>query len=88
MSWKLFSDLTAANLEAQRVIALRLCKLSKGDAAASREAQMMVNEKLLASAEAAMTLASGGSVTTVLRRYRTIMRANGKRLSGPHRRGR
>ncbi len=41
----------------------------------------MVSEKLAASAEAAITLAGGGSAQTVLTRYRAIMRANEKRLS-------
>jgi len=86
MWWKLSYDLAAANLEAQRVIALRMMKLTKGDAAAQKEAHKMVNEKLQASVEAAATLAAGGSLDTVLRRYRTIMRANAKRLSKPRRR--
>jgi hypothetical protein len=41
----------------------------------------MVTEKIAASAEAAATLATGGTPQAVLRRYRTIMRANTKRLS-------
>jgi hypothetical protein len=81
MWWKLSQDLFAANLEAQRVIALRMMKLSKGGSAAKREASKMVGEKLAAAAEAATILATGGSPDRVLRRYRTIMRANAKRLS-------
>ena len=79
--WKLSSDLTMANLEAQRVIGLRLAKLAKGGAAANREARRMVVEKVAAHAEMTIALASGKSPQSVLRRYRTIMRANGKRLS-------
>jgi hypothetical protein len=41
----------------------------------------MVVEKLAASAEAAVTLAGGGSAQTVISRYRAIMLANEKRLS-------
>ncbi len=41
----------------------------------------MANEKVAASIEAGLTLASGGSPSKVLRRYRTLMRANAKRLS-------
>ena len=81
MWWKLPQDLVAANLEAQRVIALRLAKLARGDAAARKEAQRMANEKIAASIEAGLTLASGGSPERVLRRYRALMRANAKRLS-------
>jgi hypothetical protein len=41
----------------------------------------MVNEKTTALAEAATTLAFGGSAETVVRRYRTHVRANERRLS-------
>lgn len=40
----------------------------------------MMTEKAHASLEAATTLMTGGSPEKVLRRYRTIMRANKKRL--------
>jgi hypothetical protein len=82
MWWKLSCDIAAANLQAQRVIALRLIKLSEGGPAAQQEAEMMVSEKLAASAEAAVSLASGKSVESVVRRYSAIMSANEKRLSG------
>jgi hypothetical protein len=81
MWWKLSHDLVAANLEAQRVIALRLARLAKGGPAARQEAKRMANEKMAASIEAGLTLASGGSPEKVLRRYRTLIRANAKRLS-------
>jgi hypothetical protein len=58
-----------------------MMKLTRGDAAAQKEAHKMVSEKFQASVEAAATLAAGGSLDTVVRRYRTIMRANAKRLS-------
>jgi hypothetical protein len=80
---KLQSDMLLAGGEAQRVIALRLMKLSRGGPAAVREANQMVAEKMAAHAQAALTLAVGGSPEKVLRRYRTIMRANEKRLSHP-----
>jgi hypothetical protein len=82
MWWKLSCDIAAANLQAQRVIALRLMKLAEGGPAAQEEAEMMVSEKLAASAEAAVSLASGNSVESVVRRYSAIMLANEKRLSG------
>ena len=81
MWWKFASDLAAASLEAHRVVALRSLRLAKGGPQAQKEASKMVNEKLIAAMEASMTLASGGSPDAVLRRYRTTMRANAKRLS-------
>ena len=80
MWWTFSRDLLAANLEAQRVITLRIQKLAMGGSPAQKEAQRMVSEKVLASVEAASTVAAGGSPQKVLRRYRTIMRANTKRL--------
>lgn len=79
--WKFSADLTMAGFEAQRVVALRLLKLGAGGPAASTEATRMVTEKIAASTEAATTLLSGGSAEKVLRRYRTIMRANERRLT-------
>ena len=81
MSWKLANDLFMAQFEAQRVISLRMLVLAQGGATAQREAEKMVTEKIGASIEAAATLAAGGSPSKVLRRYRTIMKANGKRLA-------
>jgi len=85
MWWKFYSDITAANLEAQRVIALRLMKLAAGGPAAQKEAQKMVDEKIAASLEATNTLARGGAPETVLKRYRAIMKANARRLTAPKR---
>lgn len=85
MWWQFYADLASANFEAQRVITLRLMKLAQGGPAARREVRKMISEKLLANAEAATTLATGGSVSKVLRRYRTVTRANGKRLAKSNR---
>lgn len=79
--WKFSADLVAAGFEAQRVITLRMLKLAEGGAGASAEAHKMVTEKIAASAEAALTLATGGSPQQVLRRTRSIMRANRRRLT-------
>ena len=78
--WKYSRDLALSGFEAQRVITLRLLKLAAGGPAANVEARRMLAEKWSASAEAAATLASGGSAPKVLRRYRAIMRANERRL--------
>ena len=45
------------------------------------EAQRMVTEKMVAAAEAAMTLATGGTAERVVRDYRRKVRANARRLS-------
>jgi hypothetical protein len=60
---------------------LRLAKLARGGAAAETESRRMVTEKLTAGTEAALALATGKSPDSVVRRYRTIMRANKRRLS-------
>lgn len=78
--WKYSRDLALSGFEAQRVIALRLLKLAAGGPAASAEAQRMVVEKWAASAQAAATLARGGSPAKVLKRYRSLMRSNERRL--------
>jgi hypothetical protein len=83
--WKYSRDLTLAGFEAQRVVALRLMKLAAGGPTAIVEARKMVAEKLNVSAEVAVTLAKGGSAQKVLKRCRTIMRANTKRLTGGRR---
>jgi len=78
---KLSSDMMMAQFEAQRVIALRLAKLAQGGTAAEVESRRMITEKLTAAAEAATALAVGKSPQSVVRRYRTLMRANERRLS-------
>jgi len=80
--FKFTSDVLLAQFEAQRVISLRLGKLARGGAEAEAEAHRMVAEKLTAAAEASVGLASGQSPRSVVRRYRTIMRANARRLAG------
>jgi hypothetical protein len=67
--------------EAQEVMGLRLMKLAGGGPHAEREAVRMVAEKGFAFADAASSLAVGASVDRVMRRYRSIVRANRRRLS-------
>jgi hypothetical protein len=76
-------DAVLLGFETQRVIGLRLMKLSRGGRAAELEALRMVTEKNTALAEAAVTLARGGSAGTVIRRYRTHVRSNKRRLLRP-----
>ena len=77
---RLTRDAVLLGLETQRVMALRLMKLSRGGRTAEAEAMRMVTEQTSALAEAGMTLARGGSAGTVIRRYRTHVRANKRRL--------
>ena len=77
---RLSRDAVLLGLETQRVMGLRLMKLSRGGRAAEAEAVRMVTEKTNALMEAGMTLARGGSARTVLRRYRTHVRSNKRRL--------
>jgi hypothetical protein len=67
--------------EMQEVMVLRLMKLAFGGPEGHSEVHRMVAEKNLAFAEAAATLANGGSMHTVLRRYRTRVQENRQRLS-------
>lgn len=67
--------------EAQEVMSLRLTKLAQGGTRSRAEAQLMVTEKGFALAEAFVTLAIGGSMPKVLRRYRGHVRTNKRRLS-------
>ena len=67
--------------EAQQVVGLRLMKLASGGVHAEREAFRMVAEKGIAFTEAATSLAAGAPVERVMRRYRSIVRANRRRLS-------
>jgi hypothetical protein len=81
-AWLRFA-VNAARLyqETQEVIGLRLMKLALGGSAGHLEAQLMLAEKGFAFAEAAGSLAAGGSMEQVLRRYRSHVRANKRRLS-------
>jgi len=78
---RMTNDTVMLGFETQRVIGLRLLKLSRGGRAAEVEALRMVAEKTTALAEAGMTLARRGSAGTIIRRYRTHVRANKRRLS-------
>jgi hypothetical protein len=81
-AWMRFAADTALLCqETQEVIGLRMMKLALGDSDSHLEAQRMVAEKGFAFAEAAGSLALGGSMDRVIRRYRSHVRANKRRLS-------
>jgi len=78
---KLALDAARLSAEAQSVIALRMMRLAKGGKIAESEARRMAAEKGVAFAEAAATLASGGSLNKVVRRVRSRVSQNRRRLS-------
>ncbi len=78
---KLSVDAARLYQETQQVIGLRLIKLTLGGPASRLEAHRMVTEKGFAFAEAAASLAAGMSPGKVVRRYRSHVRSNKRRLS-------
>jgi hypothetical protein len=72
-------------VEAQQVMALRAARLAAGGAAAQTEAVRMTSEKVVAYVEASNMLALGKSPQTIMRRYRTRVRANSRRLTASQR---
>lgn len=66
--------------ETQEVVGLRLMKLALGGPQGHLEAQRMVAEKGFAFVEAAGSLAVGVPIEQVMRRYRSHIRANKRRL--------
>jgi hypothetical protein len=81
-TWMKFALATARlGQETQQVMALRMMKIARGGTPSHLEAHRMLTEKSFALAEAASTLAVGGSMAKVVRRYRSHVRANKRRLS-------
>src|SRR6476659_1214591 len=81
-NWMKFSrDAARLGYEVQTVMTLRMLKLARGGKAAETEARRMVAEKGVAFAEAASTLATGGSMKKVVRRVRSRVSQNKRRLS-------
>ena len=78
---KLALNISMLVLETQQVIGLRLLKLTLGGPAASREANRMVAEKMVAFGEAAGKAATGGTAGSVVKGYRKRVRANRRRLT-------
>jgi hypothetical protein len=76
-SW---ASLALLAFESQSVVALRVAKMARGDAAAGREAFLMITEKIHEGGVAAILLASGASHRQIVKRYRRRVRANARRL--------
>jgi hypothetical protein len=87
-SWKLWADAWQLGFDAQRVIALRLARVSRGGAGAAVECRRMVSEKIAAAtaahAAAAMALAAGKGIETAtavaVAPVKRAVRANHRRL--------
>jgi hypothetical protein len=81
-NWMKFSlDAARLGYEVQTVMTLRMLKLARGGKAAETEARRMVAEKGVALAEAAATVGLGGSMKKVVRRVRSRVNQNKRRLS-------
>lgn len=80
--FRTWMKMAALGWDSQHVIALRLEKLAKGGPGAATEAQRMVSEKMLEAGKAAITLATGGSMGSVVASYHRRVRSNKNRLSG------
>jgi hypothetical protein len=80
LSWvKLATDTTMLTMESQSVIWARLSQMAMGQGPPA-ESFLMVTEKVNAFAEAAATIAAGGTVHHVSKGYRQKVRANVRRL--------
>ena len=79
--WARFAfESTLLGLEAQRVIFLRMIAMAAGGSRAHAEAQRMISEKLFALLRGGSMLSTGRSPTSMVRHYRSRVRANERRL--------
>ncbi len=76
---QLASNTVLLAMEAQTVIGLRLSQMALGRGSLA-ENHLMVTEKMFALAEAATTVATGGSAQKVVKGYRKKVQANTRRL--------
>lgn len=74
-------NLTMLGLEAQQVIWLRMMRLAAGGPSATREATLMVSEKVAAASNAGTQLMFGASQDSIVKGYRRKVRANARRLT-------
>jgi hypothetical protein len=80
LSWvTLATDATMLTIESQSVIWARLSQMALGRGSPT-ENLLMVTEKVNAFAEAAATIAAGGTAHHVVKSYRKKVRANVQRL--------
>jgi hypothetical protein len=74
-------SLSLLALEANQVMWLRMCRLMALDRRASSEAMLMTTEKVFAAQDAVGRMIRGDSSESIIRGYRSKVRANRKRLS-------
>jgi hypothetical protein len=78
---KFWFNMSMLAAESQRVIWLRMMKVSRGGPAAERETHQMVSEKVLAATVAVGRVMTGSTPTAIVKGYRRKVRANARRLS-------
>lgn len=76
-----WANLAMLALESQHVVALRLMKLAAGGPAAAGEMNLMTLEKMKALAHESGRMMLGDTHASMVKRYRTRVRANRPRLS-------
>jgi hypothetical protein len=76
-----FLSILMLAFKAPKVIELRLIRIAWGGAESPAEMQSMLSETFHAAMEATDTLMMGGSLATVIERYREHVAANTKRLT-------
>lgn len=79
--FKMLIEISMLAFEAQQAMWLRGAKLAIGGAAADREAERMVAEKVAAANQSAAKMMTGTTPIGVVRGYRRKVRANVRRLS-------
>jgi hypothetical protein len=79
--WFPFYPTLLLAFESGNVIGLRAMKLLAGGRDSSGEANLMISEKVQAMFEASANLMAGGTVSSVVDRYREHVAENAKRLS-------
>jgi hypothetical protein len=78
-----FTTFIQLAIEANEVISLRMTKIISGGPGAIAEIQLMITEKIDASAEAGTNLIFGQSPVAVVARVREHVANNHRRLSAP-----
>ena len=68
-------------LESSEVVGLRVAKLARGGVHAQREADLLVNEKIIAVFDVGIRVLCGATSGQVIHRFRELVAANAKRLS-------
>jgi hypothetical protein len=78
---RLATNTMLLGFEAQRVVLLRMIRIAAGGAYAQAEINRMASEKLFVAVRAMAMMTFGQSPESVVRHYRSRVRANERRLS-------